>query len=114
MGEGGLRFQFHIRWALHALLLSAVLLAPVWGLVHKTVHGLKSSAVTEQVLFSDHAEGSVVCQALDHVGTGDALGVFTPTFQVDAMPSQVNWPVVHAKVFSQTHSFEARGPPAFL
>jgi hypothetical protein len=113
MGEASLRFGRHIRWALQALLFSAVLLAPVWGQVHKTVHGLKSSAVTEQVLFSDHAEGSVVCLALDHLGTGDALIAFTPTVDAESLPSLVGWPLVHSPVLQQAFSFEARGPPAF-
>jgi len=114
MGEGGLRFQFHIRWALHALLLSAVLLAPVWGLVHKTVHGLKSSAVTEQVLFSDHAEGSVVCQALDHLGASDGLRAVVPNLLVQARPTEISWQIVQSIVLRQSASFEARGPPTFL
>jgi hypothetical protein len=74
---------------LQALLISAVMLAPAWGQIHKTIHGLKSNVASEQSLFSEHAEGSVVCQALDHLGSGDTAQTLA-------------------------HSFSARAPPAFL
>jgi hypothetical protein len=38
------------------------------GQIYKTIHGLKSTAASEQSLFSEHTEGSLVCQAFRPFG----------------------------------------------
>ena len=103
-----------IRAVLQALLISAVMLAPVWGQIHKTVHGLKSTAVSEQSLFSDHQEGSLVCFALDHLATDD--GLQATVISLDFVP-----PFVSVLTRQSEHrdddlalAFSARAPPPFL
>ena len=103
-----------IRAVLQALLISAVMLAPVWGQIHKTVHGLKSTAVSEQSLFSDHQEGSLVCFALDHLASDDGLqtAVTSPEF-VQPFVSVVASQSAHHDE-AQTLAFSARAPPQSL
>ena len=103
-----------IRAVLQALLISAVMLAPVWGQIHKTVHGLKSTAVSEQSLFSDHQEGSLVCFALDHLASDD--GLQATVISLDFVP-----PFVSVLTRQSEHrdddlalAFSARAPPPFL
>ena len=120
------------RWFFQALLISAVMLAPVWGQIHKIVHGpallhnlsndhehdhehdSADHHVAEHGLFSDHEEGSLLCLALDHLASGEGLqtqdtsvGIleFTPLYlAVESEP-----------LFSERLlAFSARAPPAFL
>jgi len=120
------------RWFFQALLISAVMLAPVWGQIHKIVHGpallhnlsndhehdhehdSADHHVAEHGLFSDHEEGSLLCLALDHLASGEGLqtqdtsvGIleFTPLYlSVEPEP-----------LFSELLlAFCARAPPAFL
>ena len=118
------------RWFFQALLISAVMLAPVWGQIHKIVHGPEvlhnllddhdhahESAdhhEAEHGLFSDHEEGSLLCLALDHLASGEGLqtqdtsvGIleFTPLYlSVESEP-----------LFSERLlAFSARAPPTFL
>jgi hypothetical protein len=102
------------RAVLQALLISAVMLAPVWGQIHKTVHGLKSTAVSEQSLFSDHQEGSLVCFALDHLASDDGLqtAATSPEF-VQPFVSVVASQSAHHDE-AQTLAFSARAPPQSL
>ena len=102
------------RAVLQALLISAVMLAPVWGQIHKTVHGLKSTAVSEQSLFSDHQEGSLVCFALDHLASDDGLqtAAKSPEF-VQPFVSVVASQSAHHDE-AQTLAFSARAPPQSL
>ena len=103
-----------IRTVLQALLISAVMLAPVWGQIHKTIHGLKSTAVSEQSLFSEHTEGSLVCQALDHLASDDGLqtAAKSPEF-VQPFVSVVASQSAHHDE-AQTLAFSARAPPQSL
>jgi hypothetical protein len=120
------------RWFFQALLISAVMLAPVWGQIHKIVHGpaLLHNLSNDQAhdyahdsaddheaehgLFSDHEEGSLLCLALDHLASGEGLqtqdtsvGIleFTPLYLL----------VQPEPLFSELLlAFSARAPPAFL
>jgi hypothetical protein len=116
------------RWFFQALLISAVMLAPVWGQIHKIVHGpavlhnlsndyehdSADDHAAEHGLFSDHEEGSLLCLALDHLASGEGLqtlgtsvGIleFTPLYlSIESEP-----------LFSERLlAFSARAPPAFL
>ncbi len=120
------------KWFFQALLISAVMLAPVFGQIHKVVHGpgvlynlsndqahdhAHDSADDHEVehgLLSDHEEGSLLCLALDHLASGEGLqtqdtsvGIleFTPLYlAVESEP-----------LFSERLlAFSARAPPAFL
>lgn len=120
------------KWFFQALLISAVMLAPVWGQIHKIVHGpallhnhsndhahdhehdSADHHEAEHGLFSDHEEGSLLCLALDHLASGEGLqtqdtsvGIlqFTPLYlSVESAP-----------LFSELLlAFSARAPPAFL
>jgi hypothetical protein len=99
---------------LQALLISAVMLAPVWGQIHKTIHGLKSTAVSEQSLFSEHTEGSLVCQALDHLASDD--GLQTAVASLEFAPPFVAVVASHSAHHDEalTLAFSARAPPQYL
>lgn len=99
---------------LQSLLICAVMLAPVWGQIHKTLHGLKSNLAAEQTLFSEHKVGSLDCQALDHLGAGDVSKAFE--IQVDSIKplNHINWAVVEQASCYPFLSFSARAPPKFL
>jgi hypothetical protein len=114
MDEDGVKIHTKLRWFLQALLISAVMLAPAWGQIHKTIHGLKSNVASEQSLFSEHAEGSVVCQALDHLGSGEAAPAFEVQGSSTEPASNVRWAFTAPRVETLTLSFSARAPPAFL
>ena len=109
-----MKLPAQFRAVLQALLISAVMLAPVWGQIHKTVHGLKSTAVSEQSLFSDHQEGSLVCFALDHLASDDGLqtAATSPEF-VQPFVSVVASQSAHHHE-AQTLAFSARAPPQSL
>ena len=109
-----MRIQTKLRCLLQALLISAVMLAPVWGQIHKTVHGIKSTAVSEQSLFSDHQEGSLVCFALDHLASDDGLqtAITSPEFVQPFVSVVANQSANHDE--AQTLAFSARAPPQSL
>jgi len=108
-----LRWPFRClpHWLWQSLLVSAIMFAPVWGQIHKTIHGAKSSVVTEHHIFSEHEEGSAVCQALDHLGSGDVLAVIEFQAQKFAVPSQIAWTLVQSIEFETSSTFLARAPP---
>ena len=109
-----MKFPAQFRAVLQALLISAVMLAPVWGQIHKTVHGLKSTAVSEQSLFSDHQEGSLVCFALDHLASDDGLQTAATSLEfVQPFVSVVANQSAHHDE-AQTLAFSARAPPQSL
>jgi hypothetical protein len=116
------------RWFFQALLISAVMLAPVWGQIHKIVHGpallhnlsndhAHDSAdhhVAEHGLFSDHEEGSLLCLALDHLASGEGLQTQDTSVGIlEFTPLYLS--VESAPLFSELLlAFSARAPPAFL
>ena len=120
------------KWFCQALLISAVMLAPVWGQIHKIVHGPAvlhnlsndhhhdhahahaHDHEAEHGLFSDHEEGSLLCLALDHLASGEGLqtqgtsvGIleFTPLYL-----SVKSEPLFSERLLA----FSARAPPTFL
>ena len=116
------------RWFFQALLISAVMLAPVWGQIHKIVHGPAllhnlsndhehESAdyhAAEHGLFSDHEEGSLLCLALDHLASGEGLQTQDTSVGIlEFTPLYLS--VESAPLFSELLlAFSARAPPAFL
>jgi hypothetical protein len=114
------------KWFFQALLISAVMLAPVWGQIHKIVHGpvvlhnLSNDHETavhheaEHGLFSDHEEGSLLCLALDHLASGE--GLQTQDTSVDILEfTPLYLSIESAPLFSELLlAFSARAPPAFL
>ena len=109
-----MKLHTRLRAVLQALLISAVMLAPVWGQIHKTVHGIKSTTVSEKSLFSDHQEGSLVCFALDHLASDD--GLQAAVFSIEFVPPFVS--VVASQSSQLDHelalAFSARAPPQYL
>ena len=109
-----MKLYTRLRAVLQALLISAVMLAPVWGQIHKTVHGIKSNTVSEKSLFSDHQEGSLVCFALDHLASDD--GLQAAVFSIEFVPPFVS--VVASQSSELDHeltlAFSARAPPQYL
>ncbi len=124
------------KWVFQALLISAVMLAPVWGQIHKIVHGpallhnLSNDHAhdhehdhehdsadhheAEHGLFSDHEEGSLLCLALDHLASGE--GLQTQDTSVGILKfTPLYLSVESAPLFSELLlAFSARAPPAFL
>lgn len=116
------------KWFFQALLISAVMLAPVWGQIHKIVHGpallhnlsndhAHDSAdhhEAEYGLFSDHEEGSLLCLALDHLASGEGLQTQDTSVGIlEFTPLYLS--VESAPLFSERLlAFSARAPPAFL
>jgi hypothetical protein len=124
------------RWFFQALLISAVMLAPVWGQIHKIVHGpallhnlsndhahdhehdhehdSADHHVAEHGLFSDHEEGSLLCLALDHLASGE--GLQTQDTSVGILEFTPLYLAVESEpLFSERLlAFSARAPPAFL
>ena len=114
MGQGRVNIHSKLRNVLQALLISAVMLAPVWGQIHKTIHGLHTKVSAEQSLFSEHTEGSLLCLALDHLASGDGLQTaitFIDFTQPEDRYLSVQW--VQRDV-SLTLAFSARAPPVNL
>ena len=109
-----MKLHAQFRTCLQALLISAVMLAPVWGQIHKTIHGLKSTAVSEQSLFSEHTEGSLVCQALDHLASDDGLQAAVASLEF--APPFVSVVASHSAYHDEalTLAFSARAPPKYL
>ena len=120
------------RWFFQALLISAVMLAPVWGQIHKIVHGpallhnlsndhahdhehdSADHHAAEHGLFSDHEEGSLLCLALDHLASGEGLQTQDTSVGIlEFTPLYLS--VESAPLFSELLlAFSARAPPAFL
>ena len=126
------------RWFFQALLISAVMLAPVWGQIHKIVHGpallhnLSNDHAHDQEhdqdqehgsaehheaehgLFSDHEDGSLLCLALDHLASGEGLQTQDTSVGIlEFTPLYLS--VESAPLFSELLlAFSARAPPAFL
>lgn len=120
------------KWFFQALLISAVMIAPVWGQIHKIVHGpaLLHNLSNDQAhdhehdsadhheaehgLFSDHKEGSLLCLALDHLASGEGLQTQgTSVGILEFTPLYLS--VKSAPLFSELLlAFSARAPPAFL
>ncbi len=114
MDENTLKIQLKLRWLLQALLISAVMLAPVWGQIHKTVHGINTHIASEQTLFSEHAEGSLVCQALDHLASDNGLQMALQSIEA-AQPDALFLSRQFAQhVATLTLAFTARAPPHSL
>ena len=106
------------------------MLAPVWGQIHKIVHGpavlhnlsndhdhAHDSAEdheAEHGLFSDHEEGSLLCLALDHLASGEGLQTQDTSVGIlEFTPLYLS--VESAPLFSELLlAFSARAPPAFL
>ncbi len=99
---------------LQALFISAVLLAPAIGQIHKAVHALDDGPSSDKVLFSEHEKGSVVCQALDHLGSGEALqSAAVITASLRALDG-LQWPLIEKSLQAPVLFFAARAPPLFL
>ena len=114
MGHKALRIQSKLRCLLQALLISAVMIAPVWGQIHKTIHGIKSTDIEGPSLFSEHSEGSLVCQALDHLATDE--GPQLVAYQIQFEQSEVLFTACQftPRDVALTLAFSARAPPTSL
>ena len=99
---------------LQALFISAVLLAPALGQIHKTVHALDDCPPSEQVLFSEHAKDSLECQALDHLGSGEALQSAAVIVACVRPIDGLQWPLIEKRLQAPVLFFSARAPPLFL
>ncbi len=120
------------KWFFQALLISAVMLAPVFGQIHKIVHGhavlhilandhdhdydyeTADRHVAEQSLFSDHEEGALLCLALDHLASGEGLQTLSTSVAiVESKPLYLS--VESEPVFTERLlAFSARAPPLYL
>ncbi len=120
------------KWFFQALLISVVMLAPVFGQIHKIVHGhavlhilandhdhdydyeTADRHVAEQSLFSDHEEGSLLCLALDHLASGEGLQTLSTSVAiVESKPLYLS--VESEPVFTERLlAFSARAPPLYL
>ncbi|NDB43284.1 MAG: hypothetical protein EB032_01910 [Betaproteobacteria bacterium] len=114
MGHKALRIQSKLRCLLQALLISAVMIAPVWGQIHKTIHGIKSTDIEGPSLFSEHSEGSLVCQALDHLATDE--GPQLVAYQIQFEQPEVFFTACQftPRDVALTLAFSARAPPTSL
>ncbi len=108
------------------------MLAPVWGQIHKIVHGpallhnlsndhahdhASDSAGDHEAqhgFFSDHEEGSLLCLALDHLASGEGLQTQDTSVGIlEFTPLYLS--IESAPLFSELLLvFSARAPPAFL
>jgi hypothetical protein len=122
VGQGKVNLSLKFRGFLQVLLISALMIAPAWGQIHKIIHGPSvlhnlghdHHHETEHVLFSDHEEGSLLCLALDHLASGEGLQTLcTSVAIVEANP--LYFSVESEPVFSERLlAFSARAPPASL
>ena len=124
MDEVGVKIHDKLKRFLQALLISAVMLAPALGQIHKTIHGFAQQHDVghdhdhdhgnDHDLFSDHEEGSLVCLALDHLASGDGLQSACTTLVI--AQTQPFYSSVECKpCFTQLLlAFSARAPPVFL
>ena len=99
---------------LQALFISAVLFAPALGQIHKTVHARHDSLTSEKVIFSDHAKDSLACQALDHLGSGEALQSAAATMASLRPIDGLQWPLIEKNLQAPVLFFSARAPPLSL
>ena len=99
---------------MQALFICAVLLAPALGQIHKTVHALDDCPPSEQVLFSEHAKDSLECQALDHLGSGEALQSAVLIVASVRPIDGIQWPLIEKSLQAPVLFFSARAPPLFL
>ncbi len=99
---------------LQALFISAVLLAPALGQIHKTLHALHESPTSDQVIFSEHAKDSLECQALDHLGSGEALQSAAVIVASVRPIDGLQWPLIEKSLQAPVLFFSARAPPLFL
>lgn len=99
---------------LQALLISAVLLSPALGQIHKTLHALYDGPTPDKVLFSDHAKGSLACQSLDHLGSGEALQTAAAVSAGIRPIESPQWPLIEKSLQAPVLFFSARAPPLFL
>ena len=119
-----------LRNLLQALLIGAVVIAPVLGQIHKIVHGpavlhnlpndhdrINASDKhheAEHGLFSDHEEGSLLCLALDHLASGEGLQTLSTSVAIVEF-SPLYLSAKSELVFPQLLlAFSARAPPAYL
>jgi hypothetical protein len=109
-----MNFKAGFRWFLNVLLLSAVFLAPILGQIHKTIHGPNSHHLFDHSSLSDHEEGSLLCQSLDHLASSDALKAINSNITVvDSIPCYFS--TESECVLSELIlAFSARAPPIFL
>ena len=120
------------KWFFQALLISAVMLAPVFGQIHKVVHGpgvlynLSNDQAhdhahdsaddheAEHGLLSDHEEGSLLCLSLDHLASGEGLQTLGTSVGILEL-TPLYLAVESEPLFSERLlAFSARAPPAFL
>jgi len=99
---------------LQALLISAVLLSPALGQIHKTLHAQHDGSTSDKVLFSDHAKGSLACQALDHLGSGEAIQTAAAVLAGIRPIENPQWPLIEKSLKAPVLFFSARAPPLFL
>lgn len=99
---------------LQALLISAVLLSPALGQIHKTLHAPHDGPTSDKVLFSDHAKGSLACQALDHLSSGEALQTAAAVLAGIGPIESPQWPLIEKSLQAPVLFFSARAPPLFL
>jgi hypothetical protein len=121
-------FRAKFRGFFQALLISAVMLAPVWGQIHKTIHGFAQQHDVghdhdhdhdhdhgnDHDLFSDHETGSLLCLSLDHLASGEGLqSVCTTAAIAECLPLYFSFE--SKPVFSERLlAFAARAPPVSL
>jgi ABC-type nickel/cobalt efflux system permease component RcnA len=121
-------FRAKFRVFFQALLISAVMLAPVWGQIHKTIHGFAQQNDVghdhdhdhdhgndhDHDLFSDHETGSLLCLSLDHLASGEGLqSVCTTAAVAECLPLYFSFE--SKPVFSERLlAFAARAPPVSL
>jgi hypothetical protein len=119
-------FRAKFRVFFQALLISAVMLAPVWGQIHKTIHGFAQQNDVghdhdhdhdhgnDHDLFSDHETGSLLCLSLDHLASGEGLqSVCTTAAVAECLPLYFSFeskPVFPERLLA----FAARAPPVSL
>jgi hypothetical protein len=125
-GFGLLRFSI-ARWrAVWLVLFCSLALSPLLSRMHHVVHsghglakatlqvGAPSDRFQMDRLFGQHADGSQVCQLLDHGNPSDGPLPHTTA----APPSWVGLPIVdlsqHRPAPVWLAFFEARAPPLFL
>lgn len=109
-----MRIQTKLRCLLQALLISAVMLAPVWGQIHKTIHGIKSTDIEGPSLFCEHSEGSLVCQALDHLASDEGPQSAALTLQFEQPEALFISGQFAQRDVALTLAFSARAPPTSL
>ena len=125
-----------VRNALGAgLLLCALVLSPLLSRLHQLVHpahghpaavaqtgplsvnaladGLAERSFWER-LFSPHADGSSVCQLLDHSGSSDGPGLHPQAQLLDLPIASALGTLRTGCAAGALAFFQARGPPSFL